>query len=69
MPTYSYVCSKCGLRFDKVEPMKEWSHTKSECPYCKGEALRSYEISGIIIAGGGTKTRRGSKDVFDEVKG
>jgi hypothetical protein len=49
--------------------MKEWSHTKSECPYCKGEALRSYEISGIIIAGGGTKTRRGSKDVFDEVKG
>jgi putative FmdB family regulatory protein len=46
LPTYEYVCLKCGHKFEKFQSMKE--DKLKECPKCKGKVKR------LIGAGAGT---------------
>jgi putative FmdB family regulatory protein len=45
MPTYSYVCEKCGLDFEHVETMKEHDfsldhrETMPHCPRCDAKEV------------------------------
>jgi putative FmdB family regulatory protein len=38
MPTYEYLCGKCGLKFDRQQSMKDLP--LSECPECQGKIQR-----------------------------
>lgn len=52
MPTYSYLCSDCGHRFDTVQRMSEDPLT--ECPACKQAALvRQVSAVGFALKGSG----------------
>ena len=47
MPTYEYVCQKCGHAFEDFHGMKE-NHVL-HCPKCKGKAKRQIGSGGGII--------------------
>src|SRR5208337_2263444 len=53
MPTYEYVCSKCGYRFDKFQSMR--AEPLRKCPKCSKAALRRLVGSGagLIFKGSG----------------
>lgn len=52
MPTYEYVCTKCGHRFEAVQSMKE--KPLSRCPVCKSAIRRVINGGiGIIFKGSG----------------
>ncbi len=52
MPTYSYLCSDCGHRFDTVQRMSE--DPLSDCPACKKPALvRQVSAVGFALKGSG----------------
>lgn len=35
MPTYDYVCAKCGHAFQRVEKISAHGQKKVKCPECK----------------------------------
>ena len=45
MPTYEYLCQKCGHRFDEFQSIK--APPLKKCPRCKGKVKR------VIVAGAG----------------
>ena len=48
MPTYDYVCEKCGYRFERFGKMSDEPIIK--CPKCKGSANRQIgKGTGIIF--------------------
>jgi putative FmdB family regulatory protein len=51
MPTYEYECKKCGLRFERRQPITDRPLT--ECPECRGEVRR-------LVSGGGGFIFKGS---------
>jgi len=52
MPTYEYECKKCGLRFERQQPITDRPLT--ECPECDGEVRRLVSGgAGFIIKGAG----------------
>lgn len=53
MPTYEYVCKKCGYEFEEFQNMKD--DVLTDCPKCKKKALkRKIGIgAGIIFKGTG----------------
>lgn len=52
MPTYSYLCSDCGHRFDTVQRMSEDALT--DCPQCAKPALvRQVQAVGFALKGSG----------------
>ena len=52
MPTYSYLCSDCGHRFDTVQRMVE--DPLQDCPACKKPALvRQVSAVGFALKGSG----------------
>lgn len=38
MPTYEYVCLKCGEEFVRIMSISEYESTKPVCPKCGGKA-------------------------------
>ena len=40
MPTYEYVCDKCGKEFTVVEGMQAHRGTPPACPTCKSKSTR-----------------------------
>ncbi|MBI5575525.1 MAG: zinc ribbon domain-containing protein [Deltaproteobacteria bacterium] len=34
MPTYSYVCKKCGKQFLEILSFREYEEGKRKCPKC-----------------------------------
>ena len=46
MPTYEYVCTKCGHRFEVIQSMME--KPLSRCPVCKS-AIRRVINGGIGV--------------------
>lgn len=53
MPTYAYVCAKCGHEFDQFQSIKDDPLTK--CPKCKKAGLRR-QIgggAGLLFKGSG----------------
>jgi putative FmdB family regulatory protein len=52
MPTYTYQCEKCGIRFDQFQKFSEQSLLA--CPECGELALRKvYQPVGIVFKGKG----------------
>jgi len=53
MPTYEYVCTKCGHEMEAFQPMKD--EPLKQCPACKRRALKR-KIgggAGLIFKGTG----------------
>lgn len=52
MPTYTYQCDNCGIRFDQFQHFSEAPLTI--CPECGEQALRKvYQPVGIVFKGKG----------------
>lgn len=52
MPTYDYVCSKCGHQFELFQSIKE--EPKRACPKCKGRVKRLIGSgAGLLFKGSG----------------
>jgi putative FmdB family regulatory protein len=52
MPTYEYVCTKCGHRFETIQSMTE--KPLSRCPVCRSAVRRVINGGiGIIFKGSG----------------
>ncbi len=52
MPTYTYQCEKCGIRFDQYQKFTE--DPLIFCPECTEPALRKvYQPVGIVFKGKG----------------
>jgi putative FmdB family regulatory protein len=52
MPTYTYQCDNCGVRFDRHQKFSE--KPLSKCPECSEEALRKvFTPVGIVFKGSG----------------
>lgn len=62
MPTYEYVCTKCGEGLEAVQSFNDPPLTK--CPNCKGKLRKVFSAAGIVFKGSGfykTDSRSGSK--------
>jgi len=52
MPTYTYTCDNCGVRFDRHQKFSD--KPLSKCPECSEEALRKvFTPVGIVFKGSG----------------
>jgi putative FmdB family regulatory protein len=52
MPTYTYQCNSCGVRFDRYQKFED--QPLSYCPECKKKSLRKvYAPVGIVFKGSG----------------
>ncbi len=40
MPTYEYVCGKCGERFVRIMSIREYGETKVSCPKCQSPEVQ-----------------------------
>jgi putative FmdB family regulatory protein len=62
MPTYEYVCTKCGEGLEAVQSFSDPPLTK--CPACKGKLRKVFSAAGIVFKGSGfykTDSRSGAK--------
>jgi putative FmdB family regulatory protein len=62
MPTYEYVCTKCGEGLEAVQSFSDPPLTR--CPACKGKLRKVFSAAGIVFKGSGfykTDSRSGSK--------
>ncbi|HWA65251.1 MAG TPA: FmdB family zinc ribbon protein [Mycobacteriales bacterium] len=62
MPTYEYVCTKCGEGLEAVQSFTDPPLTK--CPACKGKLRKVFSAAGIVFKGSGfykTDSRSGAK--------
>ena len=54
MPTYDYVCEKCGHAFEHFQSMNDPKLTDCPCEECDGSVKRLLGTgAGIIFKGGG----------------
>jgi putative FmdB family regulatory protein len=62
MPTYEYECKKCGLKFERMQPIT--AAPLKECPTCNGTVHRLISGgAGFIMKGSGQeRSSRGSGD-------
>lgn len=51
MPTYQYVCTDCGHKFELFQSFAEAPITI--CPECKGELRKDYSNVGVVFKGSG----------------
>ncbi|MBV9871211.1 MAG: FmdB family transcriptional regulator, partial [Frankiaceae bacterium] len=51
MPTYEYVCTKCGEGLEVVQSFSDDPLTK--CPACKGKLRKLFSPAGIVFKGSG----------------
>ena len=52
MPTYTYHCDNCGIRFDRYQKFED--QALSYCPECNKKSLRKvYAPVGIVFKGSG----------------
>jgi len=57
MPTYEYVCNKCGLHFEKHQSIHD--APVSVCPECNGDVKRQISGgSGFIMKSAGARASR-----------
>ncbi len=48
MPTYEYLCQKCGHEFSLTLGMHEHEKKKVRCPKCKGEKVK-HLIASVFV--------------------
>lgn len=51
MPTYEYICQKCGHEFDTTQSFAEPSLTV--CPACGGSLRKKFGSVGVVFKGPG----------------
>ncbi|MCD4708129.1 MAG: zinc ribbon domain-containing protein [Candidatus Sabulitectum sp.] len=52
MPTYDYICDRCGIRYEKFQNMS--AEPDTECPECGGIVRRLIGAgAGLIFKGNG----------------
>ncbi len=51
MPTYSYACTECGHRFDKVQAFTDDALTT--CEQCSGRLRKLFNSVGVVFKGSG----------------
>ena len=51
MPTYEYVCKKCGHEFDTVQSFTDDALTT--CPECSGPLQKKFGSVGVVFKGSG----------------
>ncbi|MHA7648572.1 FmdB family zinc ribbon protein [Mycobacterium sp. ML4] len=51
MPTYSYACTECGHRFDKVQSFTDDALTT--CEQCSGRLRKLFNSVGVVFKGSG----------------
>ncbi len=51
MPTYEYLCKKCGMRFDIVQSFKDRPLKRHD--ECGGELQKIFHASGVVFKGSG----------------
>jgi putative FmdB family regulatory protein len=51
VPTYSYACTECGHRFDKVQAFTEDALTT--CEQCSGRLRKLFNSVGVVFKGSG----------------
>jgi putative FmdB family regulatory protein len=51
VPTYSYVCTECGDRFDKVQAFTDDALTT--CEKCSGRLRKLFNSVGVVFKGSG----------------
>lgn len=51
MPTYSYVCTVCGHRFDAQQSFSDAALV--ECPECTGRLRKLFGNVGVVFKGSG----------------
>jgi putative FmdB family regulatory protein len=51
MPLYEYQCERCGVRFERYQPMS--AEPIDACPECAGHAHRVISPVGVIFRGSG----------------
>ncbi|HZW36397.1 MAG: FmdB family zinc ribbon protein [Deltaproteobacteria bacterium] len=39
MPTYSFVCRKCGRKFQEILTFREYENGKRKCPKCGSKSV------------------------------
>jgi putative FmdB family regulatory protein len=70
MPTYDYLCTACGHKFEEIQKMSDPALTK--CPKCKGKIKRLIGGGvGIIFKGSGfyaTDSRKTSSAMKPDAK-
>ena len=54
MPTYDYVCAKCGKTFQRIEKISDHGQKKVRCPGCKSPRVEQI-FSSVFV-----KTRKKS---------
>jgi putative FmdB family regulatory protein len=54
MPTYEYVCNKCGRAFQRVEKISDHGQKKVKCPECK--STRVEQVFGSVFVKTGKKS-------------
>jgi putative FmdB family regulatory protein len=47
MPTYEYVCGKCGEEFVQIMSLSEYATGKVTCPKCQSDEVRQQMTSFI----------------------
>ncbi len=47
MPTYLYLCEKCGKEFSCIMSFKEYEEGKVACPACKSGEVKQ-QMTGFI---------------------
>ncbi len=47
MPTYDYLCEKCGAEFFKVMTIREYETEKVTCPRCQSDQVKR-QLTGFI---------------------
>lgn len=56
MPTYEYECEKCGLKFERMQPIS--AAPLRQCPECRGKVRRLISGGAGFIVKGGRPGRR-----------
>jgi putative FmdB family regulatory protein len=47
MPTYVYLCDKCGEEFNRIMSIKEYGEAKATCPKCKSPQVTQQLVEFI----------------------
>jgi putative FmdB family regulatory protein len=73
MPTYNYICSKCGEKFEEIKKISERREPENfPCPTCNEvESVVLLVMSPCVVSGVGSllsKTSDGWRDRLKQLK-
>ena len=69
MPTYQYVCTDCGHRFELVQSFTD--APVSVCPECGSPVRKVYSSVGVVFKGSGfyrNDSREGAKSSRESLR-